>query len=239
MQALSGTDAAAVLSQPRYPFDPTTELLYRDFCELMVRLAAVRYPQLTTLERQLQQVIIQHLLPLLGPGAGRPGGFRTSSAGIARMSQASSATVASSGAVSQAAASAVGMYAPAVAAAVGASGADSEQLQNVDVVLYLQTQALALQQLYVAFVADGLDHSAAAQAGVAEQVAAATANQVPVRADTTLDSKAWWDTPVTVRQVLSVLQLTGVLQHWQLAADDVAALLLESLMSVADPEGPR
>jgi hypothetical protein len=57
--------AAAVLQDAAPPHDPTREVLYRDFCELLVRLAAVRFPQLATLEQRLQMLLTQYLLPLL------------------------------------------------------------------------------------------------------------------------------------------------------------------------------
>lgn len=69
--AASTADAAAVLQPPQRPYDPTTELLFRDFAELLVRLAALRFPQLGSLEQQVQQCLQCHLLPLAAGASGR------------------------------------------------------------------------------------------------------------------------------------------------------------------------
>lgn len=232
-----------MLTQPQHPYDPTIQLLYRDFCELLVRLSAVRYPQLASLEQQVQHVIAQHLLPLVGPGPGRTGGYRQSSAGPARIPlapQASSATVASSTSqvTARGSAPAAGYVSPAgLAAAAGVSGVGSDQLQHEDLVEYLQSQAGALQQLYAAFVAGVSQASHPAAKGLAEGTQLVAKNR-PISVDEH-GSICWMSAPVTVRQVVAVLQQTGVLRHWQLAAAVVAGLLLEGVMTVADPEGPR
>lgn len=233
LQVLSSPAAAGVLHEPEHPYDPTIELLYRDFCELLVRLSAVRYPQLPCLEQQVQQVITQHLLPLLGPGPGRTGGNRPCSVTTRTSSaqQGSSAAVASFGAASQ-------MSAAGTASAAVASGIAADQLQQEQLVMYLQSKAGALQQLYAAILKSGpLAGQLSGQAAASHEnqlVAGSTYDDAGV-----LDSKCWMWASVTVRQVVSVLQQTGVLQHWQLAVADVAKLLLAGVMTVVDPPGLR
>lgn len=63
--------------------DPAREVLYRDFCELLVRLAAVRFPQQATLEARLQTLLTQYLLPLLTQPAGLDNTPRSVAAAVA------------------------------------------------------------------------------------------------------------------------------------------------------------
>jgi hypothetical protein len=71
-QVLQTEQAAAVVDDEGRAVAPCRELCYRDFCELLVRLAYTMFPALPGLHAQLQQLICQHLEPLFtsppGPG---------------------------------------------------------------------------------------------------------------------------------------------------------------------------
>jgi hypothetical protein len=69
MQVSQTCAAAAVIQDNTATHHPARELLFRDFCELIVRLSSQRYPQHATLEQQLQQVLSQHLMPLVANSA--------------------------------------------------------------------------------------------------------------------------------------------------------------------------
>ena len=103
---------------------PARELLYRDFCELIVRLSSQRYPQLLSLEQQLQQVLSQHLVPLVA----------SSATAARRASTTSSATC-----VSAAAAGPPGG---------GMGGTGSPEALEEEVVQYLGQEVDRLQQLF-------------------------------------------------------------------------------------------
>jgi hypothetical protein len=226
---LASPDAAAVLQQPCHPYDPATELLFRDFCEVLVRLAAMRYPQVPRLELQVQQLLAQHLLPLLGGGAGRQGGFRQSL---------------------QARASITNDIAPMPAGGgvwgSMAAGPGQEQLQE-EVVMYLQSQTLLLQQLFAALCsACSRRHvpSCSQQLQDTEQQMGSAAgapaiDQLDDQQDQSFADTAWLQRAVTVRQVAAALDQAGWLQHWQLSLAEVSGLLLEGVLHVADPEGLR
>lgn len=230
-QVLASANAAAVLQQPSFPYDPATELLFRDFCEVLVRLAAMRYPQLPRLELQVQQSLAQHLLPLLGGHAGRQGGSRQPLQARASITRSDASPV------------------PAGAAVGGstAAGPGQEQSQE-EVVLYLQSQALLLQQLFAALCSTvsrqhmSSDNQQQQQQPDTDQQPG-TAADVPAggRVDDqqAFADTAWLQQAVTVRQVAAALDQAGWLQHWQLSLAEVSGLLLEGVLQVADPEGPR
>ena len=56
--------ASGVLQDLAPLHHPHSELLYRDFCEALVRIAFVRYPHHPSLEARLQHLITAHVLPL-------------------------------------------------------------------------------------------------------------------------------------------------------------------------------
>lgn len=43
--------------------DPTLQLLFRDFCEALVRIAHLKYRHLPTLQQRLHQLVHSHILP--------------------------------------------------------------------------------------------------------------------------------------------------------------------------------
>lgn len=58
---------------------PTHPLLFREFCEFLVRLAAARYRSLPGLERRLHTLINAHLLHQVGvAGGAQQGGMGAS-----------------------------------------------------------------------------------------------------------------------------------------------------------------
>jgi hypothetical protein len=211
---LATADAAAVLQQPRQPYDANTQLLFRDFCELLVRLAAARYPTLPSLEQQVQRVLAHHIMPLLGSSLRQlAGGARTS------VLSASSAAAAAAGhgggglAGSSCNGLAPGLRCPAVTTC-------------------LSEHAGLLQQLFAA-IAAGQPQKADSQAPLAMQAAAST----PEAASD--DASVWKRASVTVRQVLVHLQTAGVLEQWQLPPDAVAAALLQNVLTASDPAEAR
>lgn len=237
---LSTPDAAAVLTQPEQPYEPTTELLYRDFCELLVRLSAMRYPQLSSLDQKLQQVLVQHLLPLVGGGQGRQGGGRQS-----MQLRASLMHLTSGAGLSNSSSS----IAVAPAAVGPAAGAGPEQvMQQEGLALYLQSQAEPLQQLFAACTSgccrpsteaavDGEWHHEwpgdSSYGHQQHQVQGVQEKQAFPHASLSAGQA------VTVRQVVAALRHAGVLQQWQMDASAVAAVLLEGALGVADPAGLR
>lgn len=225
---------------------PATQLLFRDFCELLVRVAAARYPLLPGLDVQLQQVISCHLLPLLRspakPVAGGPRATSLTAAAHAAGSAANS-NLADSGCVAQ------------------------QLLRSPEVIAYLQGRATLLQELFAAMQRgsrcsvpagqqqhmpeSSSQHPAAAQAACAldadapvttssEVVTGAQhclehrSQQAPTQADGCCSQAA-----VTVREVVVCLQETGVLEQWQLSAEVVAAYMLHDVLAVTDPQGAR
>jgi hypothetical protein len=218
---LVGPHAAAVLQQPSHPYDPATELLFRDFSEFLVRLAAMRYPQLPRLELQVQQVLAQHLLPLLGGGAGRQGGFKP---------QLQARTSITRSDITPASAAA-----GACSSMMAASG--HEQVQE-GVVLYLQSQAMLLQQLFSALCCAGgrQQQQQLEQQTCRTPVDAVAGKQQEDQANA---DAAWLQQTVTVRQVAAALGQVGWLQQWQLGLAYVSGMLLEGVLQVADPEGLR
>jgi hypothetical protein len=227
---LDSADAAAVLEQACYPYDPATELLFRDFCEFLVRLAAVRYPQLPRLELQVQQMLAQHLLPLLGGGAGRQGGSRQPLQPRTSITRSDNAPV--------------GVGSGAWGSSSSTAGPGHEQMQE-DVVVYLQSQASLLQQLFAAIACAG---------GAAHTSSTTQQQQQPVQQATSAPdmqgaseqqqrqpgaASAWLQQAVTVRQVAAALHQAGWMQHWQLSPAAVSGMLLEGMFQVADPEGLR
>jgi hypothetical protein len=223
LQVLDSPDAAAVLQQPSYPYDPATELLFRDFCEFLVRLAAMRYPQLPRLELQVQQMLALHLLPLLGNGSGRQGGSRQPLQARTSITRSDNAPV--------------GVGSGAWGSS-STAGPGHEQLQE-DVVMYLQSQAALLQQLFAAIACAG---------GTKHTSACTQQQQVDVAADVEYTSEqqqeqaraaSWLQQAVTVRQVAAALHQAGWMQHWQLSLAAVSGTLLEGVLQVADPEGLR
>jgi hypothetical protein len=238
LQVLATADAAAVVHSVQHLADPTTELLYRDFCELLVRLAPLRYPRLPSLEQQLQQLIAYHLLPLLGPNTGRLSAAR-SSVIVERLTSSSAAGSGGPGSNF----SAGNPTCMARSQLVGA-----EQLQQADLVIYLQSQIEPLQEVFAAMMpAIGVTPGEAASVGPKEHVAAGccTVERDMPRAAPQLNEirpvhrREWLDQHITVRQVVQRLQQAAVLQQWQISPEDVAAALLDGWLSVADPEGPR
>jgi hypothetical protein len=224
---LDSPDAAAVLEQPSHPHDPATELLFRDFCEFLVRLAAMRYPQLPSLKLQVQQMLAQHLLPLLGSGTGRQGGSRPlqARASITRSDNAP-----------------VGVGSGAWGSS-STAGPGHEQTQE-DVVVYLQSQATLLQQLFAAIACAGGASSCTQQQQqqpLQQQadVAASVENSSEGQQEQACAASAWLQQAVTVRQVAAALHQAGWMQHWQLSPAAVCGMLLEGVLQVADPEGLR
>lgn len=138
---------------------------------------------------------------------------------------------------------------PAGAAVGGstAAGPGQEQSQE-EVVLYLQSQALLLQQLFAALCSTvsrqhmSSDNQQQQQQPDTDQQPG-TAADVPAggRVDDqqAFADTAWLQQAVTVRQVAAALDQAGWLQHWQLSLAEVSGLLLEGVLQVADPEGPR
>eukprot|EP00775_Hariotina_reticulata_P006988 gene6988-7202_t len=233
-QVLATADAGAVVRSIQHLADPTTELLYRDFCELLVRLAPLRYPRLPSLEQQVQQLILYHLLPLLGPSSSRLSAAR-SSATVERLTLSSVAGCGGSG---------TNMLADR-------GRVCPEQLQQADLVMYLQSQIEPLQEVFAAMLPAASvtlqPVSDTGSPGRREQLAAtdcaAEECNMPGAPgqlnELSLHSTAWLDQYVTVRQVVQRLQQAGALQQWQMRSEDVAAALVEGWLSVADPEGPR
>jgi len=249
LQALSAVDAdQAALQQLQDPvgaYNPGKQLLFRDFCELLVRLAAARYPLLPTLEMQLQQVMSFHLLPLLNAsGAARP------------PASASRASVLA-----------------AAAASLGSNGVNAgcEQLLcSTEVQQCLRGYIHLLQQLFSTIAAGGSgracqEAAAAASdatpgseggaAGLQQQQGGTScctsqdqgANSRPVpeasglaaAGQTSTSSSAWHQEAASVLQVVQCLQVSGVLDQWQLGVELVAACLLHHMMGATDPQGAR
>lgn len=231
MQVATTAEAPAVTRQSHHLYDPNTELLFRDLCEFLVRVAAMRYPQLPCLEQQIQQLIAQNLLPLVGPASAKVGGYRQSLTSPNRSSMMSPVAAVSSSATSTGLGSTRMSTAPASA---GALKDGPEQLQPESLTLYLQSQAEKLKQVYAIF---------AAAPGAAQPLAVDCVRQgqqvQAVLADDAVPINMWLDTAVTVRQVVTVLQQASVLQQWQLDGSLVASLLLDGFLSVAEPATPR
>jgi hypothetical protein len=211
----------------------STPLLFRNFCEILVRLSAARYPLLTSLEQQLQQVISYHLLPLLG------GSARQLAGGDLRASV---------------------MPAAAAAGAVGSEGLSGceQQLRSPEVVQYLRQQTHLLQQLFAVFVEAG--HGAAAACPVtdggsdsasttpallqaAPAVAAASGTSAAEEQEHNGAAQGevllWQQEAVSVQHVVACLQAAGVLQQHQLSMEAAAACLLHNNLAVTDPQGVR
>jgi hypothetical protein len=205
-------------------YNPGTQLTFRDFCEVLVRLAAARYPMLHSLEAQLQQVITYHLLPLLG-GAARP------------------ATAAGRGSSAATAAAA------AAASSNDAVGGCEQLLRSSEVLQYLHEHAALLQQLFAAVLdrgrlevpfvpSDSMGGSAEDEQQQQQQLDCDTAG--PSAPCTAPDAAAACSAAAShVRQVLAALQFGGVLEHWQLSADAVTACLLHCSVAGVDPQGAR
>lgn len=58
--------------QPGGPHAPNADMTYRAFCEAIVRIAAVRYHHLPSLERRLHVTLTQHLLHLVNKAKATP-----------------------------------------------------------------------------------------------------------------------------------------------------------------------
>ena len=43
--------------------DPTLQLLFRDFCEVLVRIAHLKFRHLRSLQQRLHQLVHSHILP--------------------------------------------------------------------------------------------------------------------------------------------------------------------------------
>mgnify|MGYP001809834680 CR=1 FL=1 len=192
-----------------------TQLLFRDFCEVLVRVAAARYPLLPSLDAQLQQVITLHLLPLLGASARQLTGFsRASMLGVAAVSSA-------------------------VLSSEDGMGLE-QQLRSPEVVQYLQDHSELLQQLYVAIAAAGRPEGAACEdASTAACSAAPAAELEQGSAAAELCLTACQQDTVSVWQVVACLQSGGVLEHCQLSVEAAAACLLHNTLHVTDPQGAR
>jgi hypothetical protein len=100
LEQQSGEAAAAGSPAAAGPHDPLTELSFREFCEVLIRIAAARYPQVPGLARRLQAVLQQHLArrPSLAAGAAASvmaiasvGGLRSGGGGSTSSSAAAAA----------------------------------------------------------------------------------------------------------------------------------------------------
>lgn len=245
--AAAAADQAALqqLQDPVGGYNPGKQLFFRDFCELLVRLAAARYPLLPTLEMQLQQVMSYHLLPLLNAsGAARP------------PASASRASVLA-----------------AAAASLGSSGINAgceQQLCSTEVQQCLRGYIHLLQQLFSTMAAGEPRHAcqeaaaAASDATPCSEGSPAGLQQQQQQGGTSrctspdrgassrpptgasgrtaagqTSSSAWQHEAVSVRQVVQCLQVCGVVDQWQLGVEVVAACLLHHIMGVTDPQGAR
>jgi hypothetical protein len=232
--AISTAAADASSSTSSSCCNPGTPLLFRDFCELLVRLAAARYPLLPSLEMQLQQVISYHLLPLLG------GSARQLASG-ARSSIIAAPAAAALGA-------ACGSY--------DASGGCEQQLRHPAVVQYLQDHAGLLQQLYTAVqaaaghvVTDGetqpdcITQQPQPTGQETESAASADTASNATAVDGVGTSQGSSGRPahkhITVQQLVACLQERGVLDQMQLSEAAAAACLLHNTLAVSDPQGAR
>jgi hypothetical protein len=185
------------------------QLLFRDFCEVLVRVTAARYPLLPSLEMQVQQVLSYHLLPLL--------------VGTARHPAARASVVAAAAAV-------------AAAALVDVPGGCWEQqLRASEVVQYLRGHRQLLEQLFRAFAAAG--DSGSAYASTQQDVPAAAGVDGTEQGSSHELSRQ--QQPVLVCQVVARLQETVVLEPAQLSMEAAAACLLHSALAVTDPQGVR
>lgn len=217
---------------------PGTQLLFRDFCELLVRLAAARYPLLPALDMQLQQVVSYHLLPLLSSNSSSSGPTSRQLAGGTGVTRASvlSPGCAAVASLSADAACVAGSSEGSTAAAAGAE----QQLRSPEVVQYLQGRVGLIQQLHATFAAGGASQlvgKAQAEPLVGQASAAALAEAAVAHnssSTTTCQPQA-----ASVRQVVACLQDAGVLLSWGLEAEAVAACLLHSTLANTDPQGPR
>lgn len=237
--------ALAALQQARAIdgcYAASTPLLFRDFCEVLVRLSAVRYPLLTSLEQQLQQVMSYHLLPLLG------GSARHLAGGVPRASVIAAAAAATAAGGSE------------------ALGGCEQQLRSSEVVQYLQVHKQLLQQLFAMLVEapQGAAAAAACPASDSSSDAASTTNALPQAAPAVAsdadasaageheqsvaaaavdaaqgDALGWQREGVLVRHVVSCLQAAGVLEQCQLSMEAAAACLLHNTVAVMDPQGVR
>lgn len=210
-------------------YNPGTQLLFRDFCEVLVRVAAARYPLLPSLEMQLQQVMSYHMLPLLG-GSSRQ----------------------LAGAASRASIIAAAAAASAVSGGEGAGGCE-QQLRGAEVVQYLQSHVQLLQELFVAFAEAGQGAPGASCAVGSSKVSATSQPQLQKEAvehvdETTgqhggdalqQDGQLWQHKAVLVRQIAACLQSAGVLEQHKLSLEAVAACLLHNALAVTDPQGVR
>jgi hypothetical protein len=209
-RVLASAGAPAVVQQPRAPYTPDQRLLFRDFCEVLVRVAALRYPTgAAGLEAQLQRLLAHNIMPLLGGGSGSSnsrqlaGGARTSllSASAAAMAHGSGGSS-------------------------GCGGPDSSAplLRSRLVQEWLGEHVGLLQQLYGAVVA-GCAGAAAEPAGTTNAGGGS--------------SSLWLTDAVTVRQVLSHLQACGWLEQWQLAPEAAASALLHDVLTPSEPAEAR
>lgn len=190
------------------------QLLFRDFCEVLVRVAAARYPLLPSLEIQVQQALSYHLLPLLG------GATRHPADPAARTSVVAAA---------------------AAAAPADALAGCEQHLRSSEVVQYLRGHRQLLEQLFRAFAVAG-DSGGSAHASTAQQEAPGPAGVVGgvTEQGSTTHGLPWpQQQPVLVCQVVACLQETGVLEQSQLSVEAAAACLLHSILAVTDPQGVR
>lgn len=197
--------APAVLLQAEHAADPAIQLLFRDFCEVLVRVAVLRYPQLPRPELALATVLEQHLLPLLR-AVHRLGSNRE------RAGSATARGVEECGVLCMA-----------------STAAPTTQQQQDKLVLYqyLQSQARGLQALFLACVAA----HPVCQAGGEQDIMHSTLYTAP--------SADWRSAQATPRQVIFVLQDSGLLRTWGLESVSVVQQLIAGVLGARDPEAPR
>lgn len=185
------------------------QLLFRDFCEVLVRVAAARYPLLASLEMQVQQTLSYHLLPLLGGATRHPAGPAARTSVVA------------------------------VTAPADALGGCEQHLRSGEVVQYLRGHRQLLEQLFRAFAvaadSGGSAHASTAQQGAPAPAGVVGGTEQ----GSTMHGLPWQQQPVLVCQVVARLQETGVLEHCQLSVEAAAACLLHSTLAVTDPQGVR
>lgn len=260
-------EACAVVSDDQPVNSPVAELSYKDFCEALVRIAHARYPLLPTLERQVQQLISQHLLPMGGSPA----------KGASRLT---TPAVAAAPAAMQAADNAAGEGRSVIESLLG----------HEVVVRYLRSQHQHLRRLFAYVLSDSISKSSssggkhdlsavqvqsvnAAAAGHAPSTTGhsprRTRNSITSCADSAItgvstlgtaegrqhhddedhhdlchdqhisDHEELPDTScVTVQQMLCVMQECGVCQS-PLTVSAAAVALLEGFMATKDPQAQR
>lgn len=203
-------------------YDPLVELSFREFAECLVRIAALRYPQLPSPARSLQVVLQQHVVPLLTSSRQRqPQG----SAGAVGACAAGAAAAAALQRSQQLAA------APAVATSASAAAGWEQQMASEEVVGFLRLRSKQLQAAFAAVAIEALPGAGGSGGASAALGLGAAANA---------DSGMWQSAHTTARRVLRAFEREGLLGVHRLQAGQVAAALLEGLLGAKDAaQGPR